>query len=328
MRHTIRKQIAIALIDGMMFVALAGCGTPEPEREPSAGSTSDAASVTAGENETVDVPAEAHAIGTVLLSVNPEIEIDYDEFGRVVELIGRNEEGKQLLASYTGYEGRPCTEVVEELVKESHVLGYFTDTIDGHEKNIVLKLKQGSGSPNDSFLTDLAEAVATAAKEAKIGSKAVVLDQDDYDDVYEDKGYISASAARDILSAQLDREDLAFIDKEYDLDDGDYEIEFVLDGVEYEYEVDAFTGKVKEIGVDQGEDRYGDDDDDWYGDPTGSDYPGDSDDDDDWEDRYDGDDDDWYGDPTGSDYPGDSDDDDWEEEDEDEEDEDEEEEDE
>ena len=43
MRHTIRKQIAIALIDGMMFVALASCGTPEPAREPSAGSTSDAA---------------------------------------------------------------------------------------------------------------------------------------------------------------------------------------------------------------------------------------------------------------------------------------------
>lgn len=63
-------------------------------------------------------------------------------------------------------------------MKEIHVLGHFTDTIDGHEKNIVLKLKQGSGSPNDSFLTDLAEAVATAAKEAKIGSKAVVLDQD------------------------------------------------------------------------------------------------------------------------------------------------------
>ena len=48
-------------------------------------------------------------------------------------------------------------------MKESHVLGYFTDTIDGHEKNIVLKLKQGSGSPNDSFLTDLAEAHVAAA---------------------------------------------------------------------------------------------------------------------------------------------------------------------
>ena len=47
------------------------------------------------------------------------------------------------------------------------------------------------------------------------------------------------------------------------------------------------------------------DDDDWYGDPFGSDYPGDSDE---WEEE-----DDWHGDPFGSDYPGDSDE--WEEDD-------------
>ena len=47
--------------------------------------------------------------GTVLLSVNPEIEMDYDDLGNVVALTGRNQEAQTLLASYTGYEGRPCT---------------------------------------------------------------------------------------------------------------------------------------------------------------------------------------------------------------------------
>ena len=74
--------------------------------------------------------------GTVLLSVNPEIEMDYDDGGNVVALTGRNQEAQTLLASYTGYEGRPCTQVVGELVDEINALGYFDATVGGHEKNI------------------------------------------------------------------------------------------------------------------------------------------------------------------------------------------------
>ena len=185
--------------------------------------------------------------GTVLLSVNPEIEMDYDDLGNVVALTGRNQEAQTLLASYTGYEGRPCTQVVGELVDEINALGYFDATVGGHEKNIILKLERGSVYPNDQFLNELAEAVRLVVETDQIGSQAVTLDQDDYDDAYGDKGYINASAAQSILSTQLGRDDLQFVEKEYDLDDGEYEVEFVLDGVEYEYEVNAYTGKVTEM---------------------------------------------------------------------------------
>ena len=38
-------------------------------------------------------------MGTVLLSVNPEIEMDYNDVGNVVALTGRNQEAQTLLAS-------------------------------------------------------------------------------------------------------------------------------------------------------------------------------------------------------------------------------------
>ena len=63
--------------------------------------------------------------GTVLLSVNPEIEMDYDDLGNVVALTGRNQEAQTLLASYTGYQGRPCTQVVGELVDEINASNRF-----------------------------------------------------------------------------------------------------------------------------------------------------------------------------------------------------------
>ena len=50
------------------------------------------------------------------------------------------------------------------------------------------------------------------------------------------------------------------MEKDYDLDYGEYEVEFVMDGVEYEYEVNAVTGKVTEMDAD-----YQDYDDTDYG---------------------------------------------------------------
>ena len=222
-----------------------------------------------GAAATPDIPAShtpvmqdtaAGAVGTVLLSVNPEIEMDFDEAGNVVALRGCNDDGKNVLASYSGYEGRACTAVISELVSEINADGYFDATIDGNEKNIVLKLERGSQCPSDQFLNELAQAVRLVVEADQIGSQTVALDSDDYDDAYADQGYINAAAAQNILSTQLGRSDIQFVEKDYDLDDGEYEMEFVLDGVAYEYEVNAVTGKVAEMDID-----YQDYDDTDYG---------------------------------------------------------------
>ena len=273
-----KKLFGLTLTAALALTTLTACGNDAgtaapPQNTPVASHT---ASLTEG----------SAAVGTVLLSVNPEIEMDYDDLGRVVALTGRNADAQSLLASYTDYEGRLCAEVIGELVSEINDMGFFDATIDGNEKNIVLKLERGSAYPSDEFLNDLATAVKNVVEADQIGSRPVTLDQDDYDDVYGDQGYINAAAAQRILAAQLDRNDIQFVEKEYDLEDGDYEVEFVLDGVKYEYEVDAYTGKVTEMDIDHLDDRYDDNWDDRYDDDA-------DDDNDDWDDdRYDDADDD------------------------------------
>ena len=243
------KLFGLTLVTALTLTTLAACGD---------GGAATASSGTASGSSLQS--GDGGSVGTVLLSVNPEIEMDYDEVGNVVALTGLNEDGKAVLASYTGYEGKPCTTVVGELVDEINAGGYFDATIDGHEKNIVLKLERGSAYPNDQFLNELAEAVRLVVEADQIGSQTVALDNDDYDDTYGDKGYINAAAAQNILSTQLGRDDIQFVEKEYDLDDGEYEVEFVMDGVEYEYEVNAVTGKVTEMDAE-----YQDYDDTDYG---------------------------------------------------------------
>ena len=243
------KLFGLTLVTALTLTTLTACGD---------GGAATASSGTASGSALQS--GDGGSVGTVLLSVNPEIEMDYDEVGNVVTLTGLNEDGKAVLASYTGYEGKPCTTVVGELVDEINAGGYFDATIDGHEKNIVLKLERGSAYPNDQFLNELAEAVRLVVEADQIGSQTVALDNDDYDDTYGDKGYINAAAAQNILSTQLGRDDIQFVEKDYDLDDGEYEVEFVMDGVEYEYEVNAVTGKVTEMDAE-----YQDYDDTDYG---------------------------------------------------------------
>ena len=229
------KVFSLAAMAALSLALLTGCGSTPSEQTATAG---------------LSGAGQTQAAGTLLLSVNPEIEVTYDDQGNVTALTGVNQEGKDILASYTGFEGKPCKTVVSELVAAINQAGYFDVTIDGHEKNIVLKVARGSQYPSDDFLSELTAAIQALVAADNIGSQMVLLDEDDYDDAYGDKGYINAQAAQNILSAQLGRDDIQFVEKEYDLDDGDYEVEFVLDGVEYEYEVNAVTGKVTEVEVD------------------------------------------------------------------------------
>ena len=125
------KLFGLALTAALTLTALAACGSSVGMDTPPDG---------AGSTNPVVQEAANGSVGTVLLSVNPEIEIDYDELGNVVALNALNDDGRAVLEAYTGYEGRACTAVIGELVSEINAGGYFDATIDGHEKNIVLKL--------------------------------------------------------------------------------------------------------------------------------------------------------------------------------------------
>ena len=248
---------------------LNACGNAAASAAPSVPAQEAAAPAPAALPTAAPAPLPA---GTVLLSVNPEIEMEYDGGGNVMALNGLNDDGRAVLNAYSGYEGRPCAEVVGELVGQIDAGGYFDETIGGQEKNIVLRLESGSSAPA-GFLNGLADAARSTVETRQIGSQTMTLDGDDMDDAYAAQGYISAGAAEQLLAAQLARDDLQFVERDYDLEDGDYEIAFVADGIEYEFEVDARTGKVTEMeaeGRESWEDHWDDDWDDQHDDWTTS----------------------------------------------------------
>ena len=230
-----KKFLTLTASAALALSLLAGCGAQPAEQSST----------------------ESKAVGTVLLSVNPEIEVEYDKSGLVLEIEGLNKDGKTVVKDMKDYQGKDCRTVVNELVREIYDDGYFEKTVDGHTKNIVLKLEEGSVYVSDEFLQDVADGVRETVQECGIDAKAMTVSEGDLDDA----GHIGQNKAKELVLAQLGLESASFRDHEYELDDGVYEFEFTAGGVEYEYEVDARTGKVLEADIDGNDDW--DDRDDW-----------------------------------------------------------------
>lgn len=186
------------------------------------------------------VPRKNGAVGSVLLSLNPEIEIEYDRNGIVVELEGLNEDGRDILLGYVRFEGKTVQQVMGELVEAIYASGKYQLEMDGNAKNIVIKLLEGSAYPSEEFLEEVAESIRLVVSTQGSTNQTVVVGKEDLNE----KGLIGLEKAKELVLTQLGLTEADFTQKEYGLDDGVYELEFTVNGVEYEYDVHGYTGKI------------------------------------------------------------------------------------
>ena len=197
--------------------------------------------------------------GTLTLRADPEIRIEYNAEGLVTALEGRNDNGKALVAKYTGYIGKNCSTVLKELVGQIHEAGYFIEDADGLGRNIVLQLEPGSALPDDDFLELLSRDVQSAVQELAPQSQVVEIGSDDYDKRYDQAGtpspYITMDKAKEIVLAHagIAASDAKWDDREFDFDSGYhiFELEFTAGDLEYEYDVDATNGKILAFSSDR-----------------------------------------------------------------------------
>ena len=112
--------------------------------------------------ETVEVAASQEAAASVVpdagvlyVKVNPEIAVHYDDQGIVTAVKGINDDGAALIKDAEQFIGRECREVVRDLVEDINEAGYFTEEIEGGNKQIVIEVEKGSAIPDQEFLNQI-----------------------------------------------------------------------------------------------------------------------------------------------------------------------------
>ncbi len=234
--------------------------------------------------ETVSAQRSLSESGTIILSVNPEISVSYNKQGLVTKLEGLNDDGTDIVSGYDDYVGKDCRQVVKELVRKINDAGYFVENVEGEGREITIQIEPGSVLPDDDFLEIIAGDVREEVAKINVAASVVGVDRnygtdrndDDNAIRYADKSaqreaakptYITRdeAAAAALAHAGIKASDAVFDDREFDFESGSavYELEFMAGGEEYEYDVDAITGKI--LRSKRGDSGYGDGNDSYYG---------------------------------------------------------------
>ena len=161
-KHMITALAAVLTV-GLMGGILAGCGSRQPA--PASGTA---------QAETQEKS------GVICLKVNPEIAVSYDEAGMVTAIEGRNDDGKNLAADYSGYEGRPCRDVIKELVAKINDAGYFVEEADGSARKITLEIETGSYLPEENFLNHIVAGIQEYTSSVQMNSPVEVAGESTY----------------------------------------------------------------------------------------------------------------------------------------------------
>ena len=111
--------------------------------------------------------------GTVILSVNPSVMIDYDTNGLVMDISGLNEDGLNLAAQEEDLIGTPCLVALHKLIVDIHDAGFFVSDFGGRGRDIFLYLQKGS-IYHEGFLKALEQSISEAADECGLSASHLI----------------------------------------------------------------------------------------------------------------------------------------------------------
>ncbi|HPY99131.1 MAG TPA: hypothetical protein PLZ06_08850 [Clostridia bacterium] len=200
------------------------------------------------------------SVGTLLLRVNPEIAIEYDNNGIVVALQAKNEDAEAILKGKEGLVGKETREVISKLVDAIGEAGYFVEEIEGEARQITIEITKGSKLPYDQFIEEVVAEVRKSVEDNNWKAPLGVKNDSDFGLAdYNDKDYHSSDDDDD----DTDEDDIDDDDNDTDEDDiDDDDDDTDEDDIDDDDEDDTDDDDIDDDDEDDTDDDNIDDDDD------------------------------------------------------------------
>lgn len=239
-----KKILALVLSLVLVLGLFAGCGGEILDGITGGGSSNssnsaDKNSTTAptGAHNGIEGTTSANITGMLVLNVNAAVNISYDANGNVVEISGADENGEILATEYEGYNGKPCSDVVCELIANSKLAGHMTEEVS----YISIKQAVGSTSPTENFLEAIKLDAEAALAEAGSTARLIVLSTDNLDA----DGWIDLESAKALAMAYLAIDSFDLLEGTDSPIDGLYSFRITSGSyLDEKVLVDALTGSV------------------------------------------------------------------------------------
>ena len=182
MKKNIIILSALAMLMGLS--SLTGCSGGQRAESTAVETSAEAAKAEAETEASVEVASIENEIkadgGILVISVNPEIAVEYDNSGIVTGITARNNEALTIINNCQGLIGSKTKDAVNKLVTAIGEAGYFVEEVSGQTRQITIEIEAGSSLPYDGFMDEVVEEVKTCVNDHKWAAPLEVRNESDY----------------------------------------------------------------------------------------------------------------------------------------------------
>ena len=182
MKKNIIILSALAMLMGLS--SLTGCSGGQRAESTAVETSAGAAKAEAETEASVEVASIENEIkadgGILVISVNPEIAVEYDNSGIVTGITARNNEALTIINNCQGLIGSKTKDAVNKLVTAIGEAGYFVEEVSGQTRQITIEIEAGSSLPYDGFMDEVVEEVKTCVNDHKWAAPLEVRNESDY----------------------------------------------------------------------------------------------------------------------------------------------------
>ncbi len=191
------------------------------------------------------------AVSTIVMTINPEVKLELNRKGEVLSLSGINADGMTLVGDYD-FEDKDKITALDELIDRAIEMGYLTEggtitfTVDSKDDDLLPTYRQELITEIANYLKGRIHVQIMVIGETQTSTNDNSSSNPPATSQPEDTTYIGTDRAKEIALSHAKVENATFNSVELEDEDGVmvYELDFIANGIEYEYEINALTGEI------------------------------------------------------------------------------------